>query len=245
MREAEPDRGMINGVAMGPPRHHPVVGRMAIIGSDHRYCASSNRTAGAVTTNGAWYSRSVSRACGVAVHAPAAADAFWWITAALNAAWARQHGYDHLLYCVTACAHIDSGELRWTAWCKIVVMADALELGERYDSLLFMDSDAYWKKQNISVIEGLVDPWTEGTWAQYGLVPRHEKRNSPAVYFGCNSPWEDCGTLWNFSAVHAGNGSANSGVVLLRNTKQARLVLREWWHARDGRAKQHAWRRPA
>ena len=220
-----------------PKQRHPLVGRFAIVGSDNRYCGlNNNRTAGVVTSFGGGHGRKVSQVCGVQVDATAD---FWWISAALNAAWAHTYGYDHLLYCVTACAHVDSGELRWTAWCKVVIMADALE---QYDSLLFMDSDAYWKQPNMSITAGLIKPFTGATWIAHEKLAASQA--VPAAYFGCNSPWEDCGYKWNSSAVNAGNGSANSGVVLLRNTPRARLILREWWHASNGRAKQHAWRRP-
>ncbi|KAL1515631.1 hypothetical protein AB1Y20_002249 [Prymnesium parvum] len=230
-----------------PDGWQPLHGKVAILGSDHRYCSSTNRTATATIEGSGAHGRTQSRVCGVAVDASAADDSFWWLTAALNNAWARAQGYDHLLYCITSCAHADSGEVRWTAWCKLVVMADALELKERYDSLLFMDSDAYWKHQRVNLAQGLILPFTEGTWTPHKfrsqLISSAESK-FPSVYFGCNSPWDKCGTSWNFSAVNAQHGSANSGVILLRNTRHARVVLREWWHAKAGRALQHAWRRP-
>eukprot|EP00966_Prymnesium_polylepis_P305696 7064078-Prymnesium_polylepis.1 len=151
--------------------------------------------------------------------------------AAFNGAWARSHGYAHLLYCVSPpCYHPDSRETRSPQWCKVVVLADALAQG--YDTVLYMDSDAYWKVPSLTITAGLIHPWAPN----WGAPLRHARASGSAVgaYFGCASPWDICGVAWNFSAVNADRGSASTGVILLRNQRSSRKMLRDWWHARNG-----------
>ena len=186
------------------------------------------------------FSRRVSRTCGITVHDNDANEAYWWVTAAINAAWARTHSYDHLLYCITSCAHPDSGEERWTAWCKIVAIADAFELGG-YDTVLYLDSDAFWKDATLPLVAGVVTPFAHPPdWSHPPRAAAAQSKGRtvgrPTVYFGCNSPWEICRSAWNFSAPHAHAGSANTGVVLLRRARSTWDVLHAWWQYGGGRA---------
>jgi hypothetical protein len=170
----------------------------------------------------------------------------------LNAAWARAHRYEHLLYCTRQCFHPDSGERRSPQWCKLVVIADALARG--YGSVLYLDSDAYWKSPQLDLVDGLVSPWAPEWGAEDSGVsglPSRAVRNAslalarpPVVYFGCNSPWDKCGVTWNFSAPFAHGGSATTGLILLRNRRRTRLLLRHWWHARNGWARPYDIRKP-
>ena len=240
------------------------LGRLAIVQYDNRYCASDNgRSSRAVVTpEPADGVRRASRVCGVVVDKNASSDGFWWMDAAINGAWAQRQGYAHLLYCVRQCIHPDSREVRSPQWCKVVVIADALAQG--YDTVLYMDSDVYWKHPSMNITAGLIAPWApnwslstqrgQGEEDQAkgdGDAPRRASRllrraasKSVGAYFGCASPWDSCGVSWNFSAVNANRGSVSTGVILLRNQRNARRMLRDWWHARNGWAQPHHVRRP-
>lgn len=119
---------------------------------------------------------------------------------------------------------------------RVVVIADALKLG--YDTVLYFDTDAYWKEPSISISAGLISPWVpewlESLSVHNGTAARRVFHPAVHLYFGCCSPWDVCGVAWNFSAVHARVGSASTGVILVRNTRRARHLLREWWHSRNG-----------
>ena len=239
---------------------------VAVIQLDNRYCSTaSNRTVHATIaltgeTGSSW--RNATRVCGVIVDENAAADSFWWVTAALNAAWARVHGYAFFLYCVPNCLHADSGEQRAVRWCKVVALADAMARG--HDIVLYLDTDAAWKVPAVSLDDGLLNAAWGNQWLTNSFdewwpnpnKPRHSdharwwprssnssSRRPVFMQFGCNSPWDRCGVPWNFSAVHASEGSATTGVILARNSLPARQLLREWWHARNGLAAPHERRR--
>lgn len=209
--------------------------RLAVVTSDNRFCrpiAGTNSTAVNVTEG-----RDASKLCGVPI--TPAGPAYWWLTAALNFQWVRVQHYDLLLYCVEApCKHPDSGEERSPQWCKLLAIADALALGH-YDSILYLDSDAYWKDPVKGLTEGLVRDFAP----EYSLS---DATASPPVsaYFGCNSPLNHCGVRWDFKAPYANISSANSGVVLMHNGPHTHAILSEWWHARNGYARPNHVRRP-
>ena len=212
-----------------------MLSRLAVVTSDNRFCrpiAGTNSTATNVSE-----ARDASKLCGVPIDA--AGPAYWWLTAALNWRWARTQQYDLLLYCVEApCKHPDSGEERSPQWCKLLAIADALALG-RYESILYLDSDAYWKDPLKSLADGLVREYAP-EYAAAAAPP-----NQPvSAYFGCNSPLNQCGYTWKFEAPNAKHGSANSGVVLMRNGARTHAMLSEWWHARNGFARPNHVRRP-
>ena len=212
-------------------------GRFAVLQHDTRFCnaaAAPHRTAHTTLTQLEQQpgDRNISSICGVKVDANASKDAYWWQTAALNSVWARTHGYDYLISCAghssNGCTHSDSQEKRSPCWCKIIVLADVLESG-KYDGILFMDSDATWKDPKLGIFEGLIRPFAF-EWVR----TNHLSEQEPVIFFGCNSPWDHGGLRWNFSAPYAASGSANVGVMLLRNKSRAREMLRYWWHARAG-----------
>lgn len=115
------------------------LGRVGIVMSDSRFCRGDEVG-------------QEQRLCG----RPVSADAFWWVTAAANHAWARIHNYELLLYCVTPCVHPDSGELRSIQWCKLVALGHALLVRPRFDTLVYFDTDAFWKVPSVSLYDGLV-----------------------------------------------------------------------------------------
>lgn len=227
------------------------VGKLAIVQYDNRFCTapipgrhSNAEHAFANTTLAETHLvRNTTRLCGIPVNVNTSMESFWWTSAALNAAWARAHRYDHLLYCAHQCFHPDSGEQRSPQWCKVVVIADVLAQG--YDSVLYLDSDAYWKHIATGILDGLIAPWAPG----WSVDAHRQARNAsharpPAIYFGCNSPWDACGVNWNFSAPQASVGSASTGLILVRNRRRAHLLLRTWWHARNGWATPFGIRKP-
>lgn len=223
---------------------HNGLGKTAIVQFDSRFCGATGPFASDNTITTSTTTSTTTKACG----RPQinGSTAFWWLTAAINAAWARQHGYDALLYCLgSRCAHPDSGEKRSPQFCKIIVLAHAL-LDGNYEHLFYLDSDAYWKDPSLDLSSGLIErfaPELSLSWPGHG--PRNTASSSaspvsaqPTLFFGCNSPWDYCGVRWNFSAPFAASGSANTGVILLRKSHQTTAVLTTWWHARNG------WARP-
>ena len=213
--------------------------RLAIIQYDNRYCASASsggRTANAVVTNSddSRPFRKTNRICGVRVDANASIDAFWWMSAAINAAWARMHSHDHLLYCMTECNHPGTRERRSPQWCKLIALMDALQ--QPYDSVLYLDSDAFWKDPALNIRRGMLRPFAPAWFDSLLATPTMPE---VVAFFGCNSPWDACGVQWNFSAAYGDRGSANSGVVLLRNQPKTRELLHQWWHSRNGFARPH------
>ena len=220
-------------------------GRFAIVQMDTRFCANTSRTNEVRIIPGETQGyRSISSVCGVRLDINATTDAYWWVTAALNAAWAKSHGYDYIASCAGylngGCTHPDSQEKRAPQWCKLLVIADALENGQ-YDAVLFLDSDAFWKEPKAGILDGLIKPY-----ASEWLRPTPgNSMNDVSVFFGCNSPWDVTNRYkWNFSAPHAAAGSANSGVYLLRNKRRSRELLNYWWHGRAGRVFPHHIRKP-
>ena len=173
--------------------------------------------------------RKTNRICGVRVDANASIDAFWWMSAAINAAWARMHSHDHLLYCMTECNHPGTRERRSPQWCKLIALMDALQ--QPYDSVLYLDSDAFWKDPALNIRRGMLRPFAPAWFDSLLATPTMPE---VVAFFGCNSPWDACGVQWNFSAAYGDRGSANSGVVLLRNQPKTRELLHQWWHCGTG-----------
>jgi hypothetical protein len=212
--------------------------RLALIQYDSRFCDSSSShgrlTQATITYDAAAPpSRRTSKVCGVRVDANASIDAFWWMSAALNAAWARTQGYDQLLYCLGQCIHPGSYERRSPQWCKLIAIMDALQ--QPYDAILYLDSDAFWKNPTIGIGQGMLLPFAPDWHMPSASVERTAAQ--VVAFFGCNSPWDICGVQWNFSAAHGDRGSASTGVVLLQNVPRTRELLYHWWHARNGFAK--------
>ena len=204
------------------------IGRVGVVMYDGRFCPAN-------------VASSSTRVCGTSVHA----TAFWWVTAAANHLWARRNGYRLLLYCIPTCRHPNSGERRAPQWCKLVAIAHALALDRpRYDTLVYLDTDAYWKAPTLGVVDGLVRPFApellraSPASAKVQADAGAGAAAAPCIFFGCNSPWDFCGVRWRFDAPHAESGSAGTGLILLRNEKRTMTLLREWWHARNG------WARP-
>ena len=187
--------------------------------SDNRFCSGMNVT----------LHESIDRTCGL----PVPEDSFWWMTAAANHALASSQGYELLLYCIQSCIHPDSGERRAPQWCKLIAIKHALSLA-RFDMVLYMDTDAFWKDPKVSIQDGLVSPYAP----ELLRSAQHERDRAPAVYFGCNTPWDYCGIRWNYFAPNAESGSAGTGLILLRNEPRTANLLHSWWHAR------HGWARP-
>ena len=220
------------------------LGKSAIVQFDSRFCGATGpfaaRVNSTLTTSTSSHA-TTTRACSVS----GSNRSFWWLTAAINAAWARQHGYEALLYCLGArCAHPDSGEKRSPQFCKIIVLAHAL-LIRGYEHVFYLDSDAYWKDPSLDLRSGLIErfaPELAPSWPGSSSRSRESSTQQfmlqPTLFFGCNSPWDYCGVRWNFSAPFAASGSANTGVILLRRSEQTTAVLSAWWHARNG------WARP-
>jgi hypothetical protein len=205
--------------------------RVGIVQYDNRYCLpaadNSSNTTELLGPN-------ATQRCGVKVETSGSAtDNYWWISAAINAAWARTHGYDHLLYCASNCYHPDSGEKRSPQWCKVIAIALALQRVPRYAHVLFLDSDAYWKNHQDSISHGMI--------RRFALDWNTEHA---AMYFASNSPWDSCGLEWNFRAPNAALGSACTAIILMQNTPSTLGLLRQWWHARNGLAGRYAKRRP-
>lgn len=199
---------------------------------DNRFCATARTATGSMSSG--------AQVCGVPVGDP---NSFWWITAAINHAWATAHGYELLLYCMHDCRHPDSGERRSSQWCKLIALAHALSLGS-FETLLYFDTDAFWKDTQQSMLDGLVQRFAPELLQQSHPSSRvsatvmNAAAAPPAIYFGCNSPWDWCGVRWSFKEPHAASGSAGTGLILVRSGQRARMLLREWWHARNG------WARP-
>lgn len=212
--------------------------------SDNRFCRPTpTRSGGGATTSlvNASAGRREELICGIPVDHNSSAEAFWWLTAAMNWKWAQTHRYELLAYCTDEpCVHPDSGEVRSAQWCKLLAIADVIAHG-RYDSILYLDTDAYWIDPKLSVDDGLVLKFAPGL--RLGLTGQ-PKQFAVSAYFGCNSPWNSCGVTWNSSAMFAKRGSANSGVVLMRSNPHMHQILREWWHARNGWARPNHLRRP-
>ena len=117
---------------------------LVIIQYDGRYCSESHdgRTTHIIYDSLAVSTRRTSTICSVRLGENASKNGFWWISAAISAAWARKHRHDYLLYCMTSCDHPGSGEKRLPQWCKLVAVVDALR--QAYSAVLYLDSDAFW-----------------------------------------------------------------------------------------------------
>ena len=241
--------------ATQPPASN-ALGKIGLVMYDNRFCSTAKATAGHSDS-----STSSARICGMQAGDP---QSFWWITAAINNAWASVHGYELLLYCMHNCRHPDSGERRSPQWCKLIALSHALALG-RFQTLLYLDTDAFWEDAEKSMLDGLVHRFApellqqplQQQQQQHPPPPRSPPFLSPtdptsaataasappAIWFGCNSPWDFCGVPWSYSEPHAASGAAGTGLILVRNDQRARILLREWWHARNGWARPQNFRR--
>lgn len=146
----------------------------------------------------------------------------------MNAQWARRQGYEHLTYCISQCT-ATYGDGSFTAalasaWCKLPVLADVLQT-KLHDTVLYLDSDAFWNGTQKSGLEALGRFMWPGDWLD-------SNAGGGSIFFGCNLPWngEDRGRRqWNRSWVNGNRGPANTGAMLLRRDAAALATLTEWW----------------
>jgi hypothetical protein len=160
---------------------------------------------------------------------------FWWSGVRLNSRWAEKQGHDHILFCVKrgcACGG------RKASWCKIKAVAAVLrEL--RYDTVLFVDSDAYLPHPTVSLPSMLQRYVWPGEWRSSRGAPL------PALFFACNHPFvngwpsrprENTSLPPSLEEQLVRRGPPNSGVFVARNTPEALEALRAWWTARPDAA---------
>uniref|UniRef100_A0A7S4F1W3 Nucleotide-diphospho-sugar transferase domain-containing protein n=1 Tax=Chrysotila carterae TaxID=13221 RepID=A0A7S4F1W3_CHRCT len=87
-----------------------------------------------------------------------------WATAKQNFLWTKRHGYVLAAYCIQSCRHGLFGTLH-PAWCKLVAIAHALK-SNRFDTLLYLDSDAVWLDTSVP-LDVLADEFLyPGDWEQ-------------------------------------------------------------------------------
>ena len=163
--------------------------------------------------------QSDSRMCDPPANA-SASDRYWWLTVQINARWAEAHGYDHMTYCIRSCVRAPRVRMS-PAWCKLLVLQDLLNWN-RWDNLLYLDSDAFWNQPSTGVV------------ALDAFIGPDDTPSTASVLFGCNLPYasEDYGRRrWNRSWVNGERGPANTGVMVIRNSSSARQALSAWWNA--------------
>ena len=162
---------------------------------------------------------------------------YWWESARANALWAARHGYHHRLYCLDEpCEHEVAGHL-YVAWCKLRALQDVLRSRGTNSNrvattgaanggmVLFLDSDAFWHRPDMTIERLLRQYVPADDWAAHGA-------DASSIFFGCNLPWngENRGKRrWNATLTNAERGPPNDGVMLLRNTASTREALRAWW----------------
>lgn len=150
----------------------------------------------------------------------------------INRAYACKHGYDYKMLTPfssqnknetsteawNVCKHLETGNRRSSAWCKVLGMAVGIAKG--YEYVLFLDTDALFidhsktletfMKENEN--KGLINPFT--------------KQKGPLL----SNATMIVTTDWNRDAIRRHNITINSGVVLLRNDQNAMGILKQWWH---------------
>ena len=127
---------------------------------------------------------------------------------ALNALYACAHGYDLLYYRMASaeCQHATQG-VRHASYCKLPAIAHALE---KYNTVVFIDSDSFFLQRNVSVPELL----------QQYAPPAHATPSRPAVWLANDLPQLGERPNGGFH-VWLGGGGGDSA---------ASRVLRTWWH---------------
>ena len=181
---------------------------------------------------------------GLVTDAPGPTD-YWKVAAALNQAYARYYGYDFLWYQLGVSRKVDLGghleehnrfkELiskektaiscylnkttpRGASWCKMIAIAAALERG--YETVVFVDSDAYF---NVDDALRLSVPQIV---EKYGHAPLGDR----PVWCPTDGPWK--------------KHSPNAAMQIWSNTDAARALLRKWWST-DVTPRKHAYEQTA
>mmetsp|Transcript_62882 Transcript_62882/g.124202 ORF Transcript_62882/g.124202 Transcript_62882/m.124202 type:complete len:317 (-) Transcript_62882:599-1549(-) len=157
---------------------------------------------------------------------------YWWRSVRMNAQWAYRQGYTHLTYCVPHCTTSRSSTIQVSvlsaAWCKLPTLMTVLRT-HRYDTVLYLDSDAFWNITGKS-LRSLGHFMWPGDWSDTSST----ENSAGSIFFGCNLPWagEDRGRRqWNRSWINGARGPPNTGVMLLRCDDRAMTTLSDWWHA--------------
>jgi len=145
---------------------------------------------------------------------------YWSLALALNLRYACHQGYDFTYYLLVggstdsklaqSCSHARLGT-RSSPWCKLPAIAHALSRG--YKTVVFIDSDAFFSAQTVSV---------DSILRKYGKA--FDYTNATLV-LPSNQPWKD---------YHA-----NTGLQIWKNRPHAMTLLKAWWDV-DTHAKRHA-----
>ena len=128
---------------------------------------------------------------------------------ALNALYACRHGYDLLYYEMvsSSCQHTTQG-VRSASYCKLPAIAHALE---RYDTVVFIDSDSFFVQRNLSVTALLA------AYAPPAMA-------APATSAG-----------WFANDLPQLGERPNGGFHVWQRSRSAARMLRTWWHLPAGR----------
>jgi hypothetical protein len=223
--------------ATGLRRARATLGPVSVVQADTRYCALDPGKALAAEPTA---SRSLLLP---RLH-------YWWESARANALWAERYGYRHRLYCLEAACEHRSGARLFVAWCKLRALRDAVgdtgsrgagstfpssasshSLGSTADAAragvaLFLDSDAFWQRPEMSIAAMMQQYIPEEDWQQA------RGADQVGIFFGCNLPWngEDRGRRqWNATTLHGERGPPGTGVMLLLHSPVTRELLDAWW----------------
>ena len=191
------------------------LGRVATVQADSRFCDLAKQRAADV----------------IRLHQ------YWWASAHVNYIWAERHNYESFFFCIRRCTRCNVSSGPWRvktvalvptlAWCKLVAVATILTV-ERYDTVLYLDSDVHIAATSLP-LHALLHPYVwEGDLGDGDDV-------GASLLFGCNAPfprgWPP--RIRNHISgeqqqlVH--RGPPNSGFFLARNSARTLQLLRSWW----------------
>lgn len=152
----------------------------------------------------------------------------WQLNAALNAVYAKRHGYAYQFYLFNgpsngrACTH-PTGAPVISKWCRLPALFDAMRRYSRQTYFMYLDNDAVVRNMRLPLAEWLASARLTNQTAV------GDRKCHPTAQRALDEPRA---TLWAWANTHWGC-AATSGSFVVRGGRTADGLLNLWWKQAD------------
>ena len=156
----------------------------------------------------------------------------WSMSAALNAVYAKRHGYAYAFYlyaCHTnkkACSHPKNGPVI-SNWCRLPALFDAFERFTTSHYFLYLDNDALVRNMRLPLKPWLAHARLSNHWATVEADKCKALPSTRALDADANGVQP---SIWAWANTHWGC-SATTGTFIVRRSEASLRLLNLWWAA--------------